>query len=93
MAAAVLRATGSRMMAVGVMPARLELLLDQEAMIVVAQQDRRLRSRRRRRSGGCSVAPRKLVAWPLKKWMNCFGYMARDSGHSRVPEPPDRMTG
>ena len=40
-----------------------------------------------------SVAARKLEAWPSKKRMNCLGYMARDSGHSRVPEPPDRMTG
>jgi hypothetical protein len=22
-----------------------------------------------------------------------LGYMLRDSGHSRVPEPPDRITG
>ena len=70
----------------------LELLLDQEAVIVVAEEDRRARSRPRgfRRF---SVAPRKLALWPLKKRMNCLGYMARDSGHSRVPEPPDRMTG
>src|SRR5580765_9008310 len=24
---------------------------------------------------------------------SCFGYSSRDSGHSRVPAPPDRMTG
>jgi hypothetical protein len=24
---------------------------------------------------------------------NCFGKDARDSGHSRVPEPPDKITG
>jgi hypothetical protein len=24
---------------------------------------------------------------------NCFGKLARDSGHSRVPDPPDRITG
>ena len=30
---------------------------------------------------------------PLKKRMNCLGYMVRDNGHRRVPEPPDRMTG
>ena len=23
----------------------------------------------------------------------CLGYCLRDSGHSRVPEPPERMTG
>ena len=91
-AAAVLRATGSRMIARGVDAGALELLLHQEAMIVVAQQRSAPRSRRpavRR----FSVAPRKLELWPLKKRMNCFGYMARDSGHSRVPEPPERMTG
>jgi hypothetical protein len=40
-----------------------------------------------------SVAARKLAAWVLEKRTNCLGYMARDSGHSRVPEPPERMTG
>ena len=40
-----------------------------------------------------NVAARKLEVWPSKKRMNCLGYMVRDSGHSRVPEPPDRMTG
>ena len=24
---------------------------------------------------------------------NCFGKLSRDTGHSRVPEPPERMTG
>jgi hypothetical protein len=24
---------------------------------------------------------------------SCFGCSARDSGHNRVPEPPDRMMG
>ena len=24
---------------------------------------------------------------------NCFGYFSRDSGHRRVPEPPDNTTG
>jgi hypothetical protein len=25
--------------------------------------------------------------------MNCLGYIDRDNGHKRVPDPPDRMTG
>ena len=28
--------------------------------------------------------------WLLEKRMNCLGYMARDSGHRRVPEPPKK---
>ena len=38
------------------------------------------------------VAPSRLPC-PLKKRMNCLGYIVRDSGHRRVPEPPDRITG
>ena len=40
-----------------------------------------------------NAAPRNDVLWPLKKRMNCLGYMARDRGHRRVPDPPDRITG
>jgi len=25
--------------------------------------------------------------------MNCLGRIARDNGHNRVPEPPERITG
>src|SRR5581483_8347795 len=39
-----------------------------------------------------SVAERKLCAWALEKRMNCLGYMAHDSGHRRVPAPPDSTT-
>jgi hypothetical protein len=39
------------------------------------------------------VATKKLGVWSLKKRMNCFGYMLRDMGHNRVPEPPERTTG
>jgi hypothetical protein len=28
-----------------------------------------------------------------KKRMNCLGYMVRERGHRRVPEPPESMTG
>ena len=41
----------------------------------------------------CKVDDRKLEAWAWEKRTNCFGYMARDNGHRRVPEPPERMTG
>ena len=70
----------------------LDFLADEKAVIVVAEQDRRARnpaSLARR----FSVAARKLELWPLKKRMNCFGYIARDRGQSRVPEPPESMTG
>ncbi len=35
----------------------------------------------------------RLPFWLLKNRMNCFGYMDRESGHRRVPEPPDKITG
>ena len=33
------------------------------------------------------------VSRPSSKDRNCLGYMARDRGHSRVPEPPAMSTG
>ncbi|MGB5344830.1 MAG: hypothetical protein WBN23_01570, partial [Woeseia sp.] len=33
-----------------------------------------------------------MVRLPIKG-SSCFGYMARDAGQSRVPEPPERITG
>jgi hypothetical protein len=39
------------------------------------------------------VAESRLAFSPFKPLTNCFGYMARERGQSRVPEPPDRMTG
>src|SRR5262245_23006617 len=41
----------------------------------------------------CKAAARKLDGWSAENRMNCLGYMARDRGHSRVPEPPESMTG
>ena len=70
----------------------LGLLLDQEAVVVVADDDG-LGEPRLAAGSRFSVAARKLEAWSSKKRMNCLGYMARDSGHRRVPEPPERMTG
>jgi hypothetical protein len=33
-----------------------------------------------------------MVCSDAKAW-NCFGLSGVDSGHSRVPEPPDMITG
>ena len=58
-------------------------------MIVVAEKDRPLRI-----PMSASAAPmrraEKAAVLPLKKRMNCFGYIDRDSGQRRVPEPPDK---
>src|SRR3954454_17449751 len=50
-------------------------------------------------SGGSKALPahRLAVAWssdcsPTIRW-NCLGFPLLDSGHRRVPPPPDRMTG
>jgi hypothetical protein len=40
-----------------------------------------------------SVASRKLALSSPKKRTNCFGSMARESGHRRVPDPPANTTG
>src|SRR5215467_12686123 len=39
------------------------------------------------------AAARKLDVWSSKKRMNCLGYIVRDRGHRRVPEPPESITG
>src|SRR5690606_24110919 len=44
-----------------------------------------------RPSSRCQVACSRLRS-PTRGW-NCLGCVSRDSGHSRVPEPPERMTG
>ncbi len=33
-----------------------------------------------------------MVSLPVSA-SNCLGYISRDSGQSRVPAPPDRITG
>ena len=33
-----------------------------------------------------------IVCWPVSA-SSCFGYISRDNGHSRVPAPPDKITG
>src|SRR5690625_1816031 len=35
----------------------------------------------------------KIVASVMSIWRNCLGMAALDSGHSRVTEPPDSITG
>ena len=42
--------------------------------------------------------PRRAVSTIIERSLfsspqNCLGKLSRDTGHSRVPEPPDRMTG
>src|SRR5215468_3065081 len=39
------------------------------------------------------VTARKLDVCSSKKRMNCLGYIVRDRGHRRVPEPPESITG
>src|SRR5215472_10731655 len=39
------------------------------------------------------AAARKLDVWSSKKRMNCLGYIPRERGHRRVPEPPESITG
>ena len=73
-------------------PGKLRFLLDQESVIVVADDDGR-REFQPWRASRLSVAARKLDPWSWKERMNCLGYMARDSGHRRVPEPPERTSG
>jgi hypothetical protein len=33
------------------------------------------------------------MVWLDARAWNCFGFWGVDSGHSRVPEPPDMITG
>ena len=33
------------------------------------------------------------IVWGAVSAKNCLGHSARDIGHSRVPDPPDRITG
>ena len=90
-AGAVLRAAGSSTMARGLTPARSASSLTRKRWSLLhttmgSANPASLPSR-------FSVVASKLDAWSSKKRMNCLGYMARDSGHRRVPEPPERMTG
>ena len=86
-----LRATGSSTTARGFTPARSASSLTRNRWsllqtIVGWAKPSVLASR-------CSVVASKLDPRSLKTLMNCLGYMARDSGQRRVPEPPDKMTG
>ena len=45
-----------------------------------------------------SSATRRTVAWKVEvagstSGVNCFGMLSREAGHSRVPDPPHRITG
>src|SRR5690606_5544465 len=89
-AGAVLRATGSRMMlpSPALHASRFSLTRKRWSALHRIVGGLNPASGRRR----FKVAPSRLVSPALKR-MNCFGYMARESGHKRVPEPPDKITG
>src|SRR5215469_14272520 len=48
-------------------------------------------------ASGLKAAARSAVSWNSEfsdaRGSNCLGRAARDRGHSRVPEPPERITG
>src|SRR5262245_59510324 len=90
-AGAVLRATGSRMTAHGATPARRASSSIRKRWSLLptmmgAANPAEIGSRSR-------VEDRKLCACACEKRMNCFGYIARDSGHRRVPDPPESTIG
>jgi hypothetical protein len=65
------------------------LLGHQEAVLIAAHHQRRISSVRpfRRSAVSCSMVLSET------RGSSCFGIAARDSGQSRVPAPPDRITG
>ena len=71
-------------------PALPELLGDDEAVLVIGDDQRRGEARPVR------DAKRRLLQQACcaeTSGSSCFGYCARDIGQSRVPEPPERITG
>jgi hypothetical protein len=66
-----------------------ELLLDERRMAPIATMTGA--------SNLAASAVRKAVSWSIVwgsvRLSSCLGRSARDSGHSRVPDPPDRMMG
>ena len=66
-----------------------ELLLDQEAVVVIGDDDRRLEHRA---VDALRSYPGRSSAVPISA-MNCLGMVSRDSGQTRVPAPPHMMTG
>jgi hypothetical protein len=74
-------------------PGRAQLLGGDEAVFLVAHHDgadatgRRPAKPASRPAVACS-----MVSLPTRA-SSCLGYCSRESGHRRVPEPPERMTG
>ena len=83
----VLRATGSSTIVWGATPARSASSFTRKRWSVLQMTMGAAKSAPG--ASRFSVAARKLGPCSSKKLMNCLGYMARDSGHRRVPEPPD----
>ena len=87
-AGAVLRAAGSMITAAGVMP-----------MAANWSRTTKRNSAEVTITGGANPSPdrRRAVAWNRlsspTSLENCLGKPWRDTGHSRVPEPPQRITG
>ena len=88
-AGAVFRPTGSRMIAAGFVPtcsicsATMKRWLSLHTTIGAATSA----TPSTRLAVSCSMV------WSPTSGSSCFGYSSRDSGHRRVPEPPERMTG
>ncbi len=68
---------------------RAHLLGDQEAVFLVADDDRR----REFGAGRPRSAVSSIIEWSEISGQNCLGKLSRDTGQSRVPEPPERITG
>ena len=69
-----------------------QLLGDQETVRLVADDEALAWPhppyRSARKAVSCSI-----VCFAEVSGSSCFGYIERDAGQSRVPEPPDRITG
>src|SRR5690606_27582870 len=89
MAGAVLRPTGSSSRAAGATPTWRSCSATMKRCSSLATTMGAARPGRPSRR--CQVACSRLRS-PTRGW-NCLGCVSRDSGHSRVPEPPERITG
>ena len=68
-----------------------KLLGDQEAVLLVADDDGRGEAEPRRRGRASAVSWSSVLA--EISGQSCLGKLSRETGQSRVPEPPERMTG
>ena len=88
-AGAVLRPTGSRIRAAGLTPICCNCSATRKRCSSFATTIGALAPGRPRRRSHVACS---RVSSPTSG-RNCFGWASRDSGHSRVPEPPERSTG